>query len=130
MLKKAIMKKSDMNSSQKLLLFKLLRSQKIYKYQPMALEIVAFITLATCSFLLLAYSLKWYLPGIPSIKFISGHYIYPVAISILIVLSFNLRSGAVDRQIYQMLRTILSISIILYCHFNLKLWSAIINKNQ
>jgi len=94
------------------------------------IEIIAFAVFSVCSFLLLVFDLHWYMPSTSSIKFISEHYIYPVALSFLFILLLDFKIDHAGQKFSELLRTIFSVSVILYCHFVLKLWSAIVNKSR
>lgn len=96
------------------------------------IELVAFATLAVSLLLVYGCGLRWYLPSAGASAFATEHYIYPMllALSILFWRNSRRRQVPVPVLVLQGVRFVLSYSLIIYLHFNLKLWAHLANSSR
>lgn len=97
------------------------------------LEIIAFICFFVTICIAVAFSVRYYTPNIETILFIWKHYLGPLVISVLlafIMLLFNHKRINLAKTLISRLRLFIAFAIIVYLHFNLKLWSQLINPNS
>lgn len=96
------------------------------------IEVIAVICFAVTICMVAAFSLRYYTPNTETVMFIWRHYLGPLVPSVLLVfimlLSTNKRINFIKTLISR-LRLFIAYAIIVYLHFNLKLWSQLINPN-
>lgn len=100
-------------------------------FRPLPLEIVALSLLAVAGLYLLVFSVTLYLPNGDSASFAINHYVIAAALALLVGLltgrKKNSPAEALGRKAFAAVRNILAFALIVYLHFNFKLWAQLIN---
>jgi hypothetical protein len=93
------------------------------------LESVALFGLFTAISLAAVFSLTFYVPDTHSSAFALEHYLAGVFLSLLLLIAIRWRDGGgrLGADFLQLARNIFALTLIVYLHFNFKLWAQIIN---
>lgn len=105
-------------------------SLKKFKFQYL---IISLISLGFSFLLIFLFSLRFYFPDKNSTFFIWKHYIGPLTtalfIPLFVIFFINKNSAKIIFSVLKQIRIFIAFIIIVFLHFNLKLWSQLINKN-
>lgn len=99
------------------------------------LEIVALATLAASLLLSLAFSLHYYLPGPGAARLIWSHYLGPLVLALplsllVLLLGTGFITSSLPTRMFRLFRLLVAFFLIVYLHFNFKLWAPLINPSR
>jgi hypothetical protein len=93
------------------------------------LERVALSSLGAAALLAAAFSVRVYFPNGQSTVFVLEHYVLGFAFALLVATLFS--GGRRDgKALITLVRNLTAFTVIIFCHFNFKLWAQLINPIQ
>lgn len=99
------------------------------------LEIVALATLAASLALSMTFSLHYYFPGQGAARLIWYHYLGPLVLAlplslIVLLLGTGFITYSLPARMFRLFRLLAAFFLIVYLHFNFKLWAPLINPGR
>jgi hypothetical protein len=90
------------------------------------MERVALSSLGLAAVLVAAFSVRFYFPNGQSTVFVLEHYVVGLTLALLMAMLFS--EGQRDyRALVVLVRNVTAFSLVVFCHFNFKLWAQLIN---
>lgn len=91
-----------------------------------SLEQVALSSLCFAVMLVAVFSVKFYFPNGYSTVFVLEHYVIGLALALLAATLFS-RGRRDGKALLALVRNVTAFSVVVFCHFNFKLWAQLIN---